>query len=285
MDKFIVAPNLSKDVDLKTTKYIIDYIESNNKNVYLEQNIAVELERIDLVIEDREITRDFIDCIIVLGGDGTILSTARKFSTKDIPILGVNLGRLGFLAEVEKEDALCTIDKLFKDEYEIEKRMMIECEIEKNGIIQKKEIGLNDAVITKGAFSRMLDMCVSINGEFVDIFTADGIIISTPTGSTAYNLSAGGPIMVPSAQTMVITPICPHSLKVRSIVVSKEDVVTVKVIDVDECLKKDIMLTIDGQVGFNIDENCKINISKSQRFTKLLKTSKYTFYDILRKKL
>ena len=285
MDKFIVVPNLSKDIDLKTTKYIIDYIEANNKNVYLEQNIAVELERIDIGLEDSEITREFIDCIIVLGGDGTILSTARKFSAKDIPLLGVNLGRLGFLAEVEKEDALYTIDKLFKDDYKIEKRMMIECEIERNGVIQKKEIALNDAVITKGAFSRMLDLCVSINGEFVDVFTADGIIISTPTGSTAYNISAGGPIMVPSAQTMVITPICSHSLKVRSIVVSKDDVVTVKVTDVDECLKKDIMLTIDGQVGFNIDENCKINISKSQRFTKLLKTSKYTFYDILRKKL
>jgi len=283
LKKVGIIPNIEKDINLNNTLTIIDWLIKNNCSVYIPEDLAKILGKPYLSSRKTEDIYKDSDFIIVLGGDGTFLSAARNAAVYDTPILGINLGTLGFLAEVEKASSLKALEKLLKEEYSIEKRMMLEVKVKdcKKENAQKL-ICLNDIGITRSSLSRIINLKVYINNQFVDHYSADGVIVSTPTGSTAYNLSAGGPILNPNSNMMVITPICPHSLSARSFVVSDEDIIEIEICENHNC---DVILTIDGQLGYNLNSNDIIQVKKSSYSTKLIKTSDYSFYDILRKKI
>ncbi|MCT4543711.1 MAG: NAD(+)/NADH kinase [Vallitalea sp.] len=284
MNKFVIIPNLNKDINLETTKQIINWLEKNKCEIYLPLHIAILIDKKEYIYPEKKMYND-ADCAIVLGGDGTILNTARSLAEYDLPILGVNLGNLGFLAEVEKKDAVSTLKRIIAGEYYIQKRMMLDVK----RIIDDKEekigVALNDIVIARTSISRMMKYSIFVNDGHINNYSADGIIVSTPTGSTAYNLSAGGPILDPRNNMMVITPICPHTLMARSIVLSQDDVVTISLQENRKSWNEDMMITIDGQESINIHQNDKIIISKSYKNAKLITCNKNGFYTILKRKL
>jgi len=288
MDKFLIITNKEKDIDFSVTKKIVAYIEKAGKTAtlssvsFLQDGIQDEPSSVKL--------SDEIDCAIVLGGDGTIIQTANDLMTYDIPILGVNLGTLGFLAEIEEHNVQEALDRLFQDDYRIENRIMIEGETIYNTKVQDGEennIGyaLNDVVITRKGFSRIISLGIFVNDELVDNFLGDGVIISTPTGSTAYNLSAGGPIIIPKANVMVITPICPHSLSPRSIVVSAEDTIKIIVGKSKKTQEAEAIATFDGKKVIDLGSNDAVLIKKAKYCTKLIKLNRTGIYEILRSKL
>ncbi|MBM7685521.1 NAD(+)/NADH kinase [Defluviitalea raffinosedens] len=281
MKRIGLLPNVEKDIGLVNTAMILDWLEKKNCTINLLEVPAQLLQRSDLAKNENQLYRDS-DFIVVLGGDGTFLGAARNAALYDTPILGINLGTLGFLAEVEKRSSLEALQKVLNGEYSIEKRMMLEASVYDCHNDERKFICLNDIGITRGSLSRIIDLKIFINDNFVDDYPADGIIISTPTGSTGYNLSAGGPILDPNTNMMVITPICPHSLYARSIVVSDGDIIKVQIGENFGC---DVILTIDGQMGYHLKSNDIVTIQKSQYQTSLIKTSNYSFFDILRKKI
>ncbi|HHW66750.1 NAD(+) kinase [Defluviitalea raffinosedens] len=281
MKRIGLLPNVEKDIGLVNTAMILDWLEKKNCTINLLEVPAQLLQRSDLAKNENQLYRDS-DFIVVLGGDGTFLGAARNAALYDTPILGINLGTLGFLAEVEKRSSLEALQKVLNGEYSIEKRMMLEASVYDCHNDERKFICLNDIGITRGSLSRIIDLKIFINDNFVDDYPADGIIISTPTGSTGYNLSAGGPILDPNTNMMVITPICPHSLYARSIVVSDGDIIKVQIGENFGC---DVILTIDGQMGYHLKSNDIVTIQKSKYQTSLIKTSNYSFFDILRKKI
>lgn len=282
MDKFGIIVNAVKDKNYRMTNKIYEFLKSLNKQVY------IRINHTDLTVEHitklkKEDFCDEIDCAIILGGDGTIIGSARELAMHEIPIIGINLGTVGFLAEVEKEQALEVIKTIIEDKYIIENRMMLDTEIVENNTIINKGVGLNDVVISRGGLTRVIELSIYVNNQLVDVYHADGVIISTPTGSTAYNLSAGGPILNPYTKMMVITPICPHSLSARSIVVSGDD--EVKVCFADTKKEGDVIVTIDGQVGYELCDSNSIKIKQSPYITKLIKLEQNNYYSLLRKKL
>ena len=281
MDRFLIITNKEKDSDNIFTNKIAAYIEKSGKQVVLCQVSASQ--------EDTDIHAllEGVECAIVLGGDGTIIHTANDLMRQGIPILGVNLGTLGFLAEVEEANILTALDRLFQDDYRIESRLMLEGEIRYSRKGEESIIGyaLNDIVISRKGFSRIISLGIYLNDELVDNFEGDGVIISTPTGSTAYNLSAGGPIASPKACIMIITPICPHSLSPRSIVVSAEDTVRVTVGKSKKTQEAEASATYDGQKVIDLGTDDIILIKKAQYDTKLIKLNQTGIFEILRSKL
>ena len=221
------------------------------------------------------------DFIIVLGGDGTLLSVARRVGWYETPILGINLGRLGFLTEVELNDLYCALEKIFSGNYNIEKRMMLEAAIVSNNVQVDTFYALNDVVITKGAFARIVRLKAYVDDNYLDTYPADGLIIASPTGSTAYSLSAGGPIVNPQNSLLVITPISPHTLHARSIIVSENEKIRVEM----DGNYNEIVLTVDGQQGYKLKEGDTVIISKADFHAHFLKVNDRTFYDVLRMKL
>lgn len=221
------------------------------------------------------------ECILVLGGDGTLLHSARLVASQGTPLCGINMGQLGFLTEIEIKDLEEALEKLIHGEYVIEERMMIEAAVYRKGIERATFYGLNDAVITKGAFARLIRLKTFVDNEFVDTYPADGLIISTATGSTAYSLSAGGPIVMPDMDLMIITPICPHTLTSRPIIIKKEGTVRVEL----QSVQAEVMLTIDGQSGLQLEPLDEIIVQKAPFNARFIKIHHRSFYEILRKKL
>jgi len=223
-----------------------------------------------------------VNCVVVLGGDGTLLGAARKMGKYGVPILGVNLGSLGFLTEIPLKRLFPAMEMLLKGELEVESRIMLEAKI----LRDRKEMGcflvLNDVVINKGALARILDLDVHINDQFLTTFRADGLIVSTPTGSTAYNLSAGGPILYPTMSNFILTPICPFTLTNRPIILPDSDTVHISMRKESE---EKVTLTIDGQVGFDLMYGDRVMIYKSEKRIKLIKSPDQTYFEILRAKL
>lgn len=264
--------NISKDKDRIVTTEIINFIDKNIKDVKIK--IFDNLE--DLTKEQAE----KIDIMISLGGDGTILSTARKVSMYDIPILGINLGHLGFLASAELCELKECIIKLSKSQYKIEERIMLECRVQK-GEEEKIYYALNEVVISKGTLARILEYSIKIDGKFYTKFMSDGIIVSTPTGSTAYSLSAGGPIISPTLSLISITPICPLSLGVRTMVIDSKNEVNV----VLNKVYRPVYLTVDGQESQEISNIHKIYIKEASFKCKIIRINGYDYFKILRKKI
>jgi NAD+ kinase len=222
-----------------------------------------------------------VDLLVVLGGDGTLLSMARLVGVRGIPILGVNLGALGFLTEIPLEELYITLEEALTGHYQFSERIMLTAHIHRQGERIAEYSVLNDVVINKGALARIIEIETYIDREYVTTYRADGLIISTPTGSTAYSMAAGGPIIFPSLQALVLTPICPHTLTNRPLVVPNG--VSIEVILASE--KEDVYLTLDGQVGFALRYRDVVEVKSAERSIKLIKSSHRSYYEVLRTKL
>lgn len=222
-----------------------------------------------------------VDFVIALGGDGTLLYTARLFAKMDVPIIAVNLGTFGFITEICRDEIYSSLDLLFKGDYEIENRIMLEVSVRRDDVDIATFYPLNEAVIGRKEITRLLTMPAKINNEYLCTYKADGLIISTPTGSTGYSLSANGPILLPKLENFIINPICPHSLASRPFILSKDDVVEISFSGSDIFP----ILTIDVQVGMELNPGDRVIIKKAPYLTKLLLSSKRTFFQVLRDKL
>ena len=221
------------------------------------------------------------DLIIVLGGDGTLLSVARLVEGKDVPILGVNLGSLGFMTEVTIGELFPVLDDVLTGHYTLSERVMLNCHVHRQGERIAQAVVLNDVVINKGALARIIEMEAYVDGVYVNTFRADGLIISTPTGSTAYSLAAGGPILYPNLEALIINPICPFTLTNRPLVIP--DTVKIEVILVKE--NEDVLVTLDGQVGVALRYRDVIEIRKAESRLKLIECPGKNYFEILRTKL
>ena len=221
------------------------------------------------------------DLILVLGGDGTMIATARLMGDTEVPVLGVNYGGLGYLAEFRIEELYSALESILAGNYRLDKRVMLSVELVRGDESVTRNRVLNDVVINKSALARIIEIEASLNQQFVNAFRADGLIVSTPTGSTAYNLSAGGPVIFPSMNAVVITPICPFTLSNRPIVVPDSAVIEL-------CLKtaqEDVALTLDGQVGFPLKIEDRVVIRKSHTSFNLVQPTNRNYFDVLRDKL
>ena len=276
-----IISNLDKDKDQSITKSIISWLEERNIEVFFDEKISSELALVKDNYCDEYIFKSS-DIIIVLGGDGTLLNVARQASCNGVPLFGINLGHLGFLTETEVEDMYTSLEELIRGEYTIEKRMMLEAYIRNNNIKTKDFIALNDIVVAKGNFSRLLTYSIFINDNFVDEYSGDGIIVCSPTGSTAYSLSAGGPIVAQDVEVLLITPVCSHTLHSRSILVSNKDLVKIVM---DESCKTDVILTVDGQTGVKINPGDVVTVKQSIYYANLIKLNHRSFFDVLRAKM
>ena len=277
MNNFLIIANKQKDINLEITEQIKHHITRMGAvcNVYDQYNRNVT--SIDIP--------EGTQCILVIGGDGTILAAARMLVGNTIPLLGINLGTLGFLADVNLDDLSKTLDLLLKDQYQVENRIMLTAEVYKQGEKAATYIALNDFNINRCGASRVIGLKVGINDSIIDCYRADGVIVCTPTGSTGYNLSAGGPIINPTCKNFVITPICPHSLTARSIVLAKEDVVTVEVEQIRSNIKEEAIISFDGREGLSIVPGDQVKIYKSQEVTPFIKATEVSFVQILKEKL
>lgn len=221
------------------------------------------------------------DLLIVLGGDGTLLSVARLVGTREVPIMGVNLGALGFLTEVALDELYDTLTLALMGDLRVSRRLTLQAAVRREGRRISEYTVLNDAVINKAALARIISLETYIEGDYVTTFRCDGLIISTPTGSTAYSLSAGGPIVHPSLRAIVLTPICPHMLANRPLVIP--DDVTVEVILASE--KEDVYLTLDGQEGFPLQHRDVVEVKRAKRVIALVRSPKRNYFELLRTKL
>jgi len=229
----------------------------------------------------RDEIASFVDLVLVLGGDGTMLNVSRLVAEKGIPILGINLGSLGFITEVSRDEIFSAVDKVLSGDCVVEERLMLSAAIHRDGIKLTENTVLNDVVINKGALARIIDLETNINSIYVTTFKADGLIISTPTGSTAYSLAAGGPILYPTLESIVLTPICSHTLTNRPIVMPDNSKIEIII----KSLSGDVFLTLDGQVGFPLLRGDVIEIYKASSKTKLLVPSERDYFKVLRTKL
>ncbi|ADU65998.1 NAD(+) kinase [Desulfurispirillum indicum S5] len=223
-----------------------------------------------------------VDLLVALGGDGTILGVARLMAATSIPILAVNLGRLGFLTEVTVDQLFPVLAEILKGNYRVDNRMMLNAHVHRRGERFGTHNVLNDVVINKGALARIIELELFVNDQFVTRYRSDGLIVSTPTGSTAYNLAANGPIIHPSLTNMIITPICPHMLTNRSIVIPADGVhLSIRV----KSHSSDVMLTLDGQVGVGLQTDDIIHIAKSDAVIRMITHPKKNYYAILKEKM
>ncbi len=281
MKKVGILPNLEKDKNFRITKRLIQHLLHENCEPMLTNQTAA-LASLELYAKEEEEIYQNAEFLISLGGDGTLLGVGRRSAKYGKPILGINLGNLGFLTAEEKDFAECAIDKVLKGEYSIEKRMMLEASVFAEPKRIEGLVALNDVCITRRFSSKILEFNIFVNTEYVDTLRADGVIICTPTGSTAYNLSAGGPILKTDAEIMAITPICPHTLTSRPIIVSAQDKITV---EVSSRGNEDFIVSTDGQRSMSLKGRNVVQIKKSQYFTTIMKTKQVSFYDVLREKL
>ena len=257
------------------------------KDWFTERGITVYTEEmasrafISQCLQEETSIPDTVDWVIVLGGDGTLLGAARKVGRYGIPILGINLGGLGFLTEIPLKMLYKDMEKLIAGEIAVENRLMLQASVLRDNNERCSFSVLNDVVINKGALARIIDLRVSIDGRFLTTFRADGLILSSPTGSTGYNLSAGGPILYPNLEALILTPICPFTLTQRPIILPDTSVIEIRMGENSE----EVTLTFDGQVGFDLTDNDRVIISKSEKKLKLIKSPDQDYFDILRTKL
>ncbi len=222
-----------------------------------------------------------VDLILVLGGDGTMIATARLIGDHDVPVLGINYGGLGYLAEFRIEELYTALESILSSNFRLDKRVMLSVELQRGDTSVTRNRVLNDVVINKSALARIIEIEAYLNQQFVNSFRADGLIISTPTGSTAYNLSAGGPVIFPSMNAVVMTPICPFTLSNRPIVVPDDAVIELRL----KTEQEDVALTLDGQVGVPLQVEDRVVIRKSRTTFNLIQPSNRNYFDVLRDKL
>lgn len=275
MDRFGIRTNKDKDIDFETTNAICDYLKAHGKTCLKDH-------------EFKGYTEDYakqIECLIVLGGDGTLIHAARKYARYGVPLIGINFGTVGYLTSVERDGVYECLDALMADQYTIKERMMLKGSVKHQGVVTKVMEAVNDIIVNRSGFSRLVELKLYINDDLVDIYTADGLIVSTPTGSTGYNLSAGGPIIYPETELMTITPICPHSLTARSIVVSGQEKVEIEIGKRSKTEEEEALVTADGQVIRTLKTGDRVQIGRASHMTKLIEINNRSFYQVLRDKI
>ena len=270
-----------KDVDeaYDMARSIVEWLTKASCNVYADSYTANMIGCNSFSWEDYE--SNPLEFIIVLSGDGTLLSVAREAARHKTPILGINLGHLGFLAEIDKKDYISALEDLMNKNYHLEERIMIEAKVVRDDEVVSQMIALNDIVVSKGSFARIVRLDTYVNGNHFGGFLADGMIAATPTGSTAYSLSAGGPLVTPELDVLLLTPICAHTLQSRPLVISGADVVRIEL----ESSHSDVALTVDGQVSFGMISKDHVVIKKADYTTHFIRLRRDNFYDILRERL
>jgi NAD+ kinase len=264
----------------RVVRQVVEWLGARGLTVVLEKETAALVPSTSVTSASKSELPGQVDALIVLGGDGTLLSMARAVGDLGVPILGVNLGGLGFLTATTLEEMLPALEALVAEGMAVEERMMLSARVVRGGQATGEYIALNDVVITKSAMSRIIDLAVSVDGRHATAYRADGLIISTPTGSTAYNLSAGGPILFPTMDAVVLTPIAPHTLSNRPIVLPGA-----QRIDVTLRVDQDVMLTMDGQVGVPLRERDVVEVQKARARIRLMRFDQKDFFSVLRTKL
>lgn len=258
---------------------IIPWLQERGIEVFIDQETAHQYP-LSSHVTAADALAECVDVIAVFGGDGTFLYAARLAGNRGIPLLGINLGSLGFLTEVKLEEMHAAFERLLGGDYRLEERVLVDVQVfrQENQVAQYS--ALNDAVINKGALARIIELEVWVNAELVTITRADGLVLSTPTGSTAYSMSAGGPIVYPTLGAFIITPICPHTLSNRPVVIPDGAPVGI-------CLRHgaDVMLTVDGQVGMPLLEGDRVRFQKARSSLLMIQATGSTFFKLLREKL
>jgi len=257
----------------------IEWLEKRDIEVFVDRETAGLLRRSQRV-RQREKLPELCDALLVFGGDGTLLSMARQVRGSGTPIMAVNIGGLGFLTSIRIEELFPALEKLLTQNYSVDRRSMLHASIQRKSHRVEQYLALNDVVVNKGALARIISLEVFSDDELVSDFLADGLIVASPTGSTAYSLSAGGPIVHPTLQAIVITPICPHTLTNRPIVIPPDSIVRV-------CLKtgRNVMLTIDGQIGMRLQVGDEVTVTRSKYQVELLRPWPKNFFEVLREKM
>lgn len=274
MKHFLIVTNDGKDKEYKVTDHVKKLLEQAGMTC-----VICEKDEKKQII--REAIPKELDCAIVIGGDGSFIEAARVLEERDIPILGINMGTLGYLTEVELNHIDEAIEKVVNGEYSLEERMMLAGEFQ-NG---DSNVALNDIVVSRKGALRVIHFRLFVNGELLNSYKADGIILSTPTGSTAYNLSAGGPIVEPTASLIVITPICSHALNTSSIVLSSEDEIVIEIGEGRNGSVEEVSVAFDGADMVTLFTGDRMKIHKACACTKIMKLSKVSFLEIMRRKM
>jgi NAD+ kinase len=273
-----IIPNLGKSESMEVASQLLGQLQEAGEEVWLEGKAASHLGEVDHPFST---WGGNVRLAIVLGGDGTLLSAGRKLLGQNVPLVGVNMGRLGFLTELELEELPQYLPELLAGNYKVERRMALSAKVHRDSRQVAKMLAINDVVIARGAFARIINLETKISGEYVATYPADGIIIANSTGSTAYSLSAGGPLVNPRLEAIVLTPICAHTLYSRSIVISSTDVVEVAV----RAGRESTMLSVDGQEGFALANNDLVEVEKADASLPLVYLGCRSFYHRLRTRL
>ena len=279
MKKILIITNRFKDVEQKNTEKVCAFLNAK----------GVKVQR---VLVDRKVTNldesllDETDCAIILGGDGTMMQFANQLSKHDIPMLGINLGHMGYLAEVDCNNVEASLNKVISGDYTVQERMMINGMIIKDGNTVIKQNAINDVVITRCGKLQVLNFNIFINGKLLKNYNADGVILSTPTGSTAYNLSAGGPIVDPGAEILIVTPIAPHTLMNRSLVLKASDYVEIEILSTHEEETDELMeLNFDGKESVKLSAGDRVGVTSASRHVKMIRLNEVSFLEVLHNKM
>ena len=274
MKKIGILINPEKKLSKPVLERLLAFFKKEKVSIRVAENAKGIVENTEILANEDKL-RDFSEIMIAMGGDGTLLKAARIVGKKPVPILGVNLGGLGFLTEVVTEEMEETLTRILKGEFKIEKRMVLEASVEN----RKGFFALNDVVLYMGPERRVVDLTLYVNDEMVARFSGDGLIVATPTGSTAYSLSTGGPILYPTLEAFVVSPISPHTFGLRPIVLSSNVEISL------ELMENEASVVIDGQEQFPLKIGQRLLVKKSDHYVHLVKSSPYPFYEILRRKL
>ena len=284
MNKFLIVTNQDKDRDLRVTKEIQRYIISRGCQCHLAEPI-VGTNPIETGYTDTSRLQKDVECVLVLGGDGTFIQTARDFAGLNIPMVGVNLGTVGFLAAIDVESLHDGLDALIDGEYTVHNRILLDGAVYNQGECTQKSIAFNDVIVTRSGFSRIVELKIYVNNQLMDIYAADGVIVSTPTGSTGYNLSAGGPVVFPETEMMIITPICPQSLSARSVVVSSKAKIRIEIGRRRKTQKEEALVTYDGDTVWELESSDTVEVRRSDLMVPIVTIREKSFCDILRNKI
>lgn len=284
MDKFLIVTNQDKDKDFRVTKEIQRYLIEKGRECQLAESLG-GANPTETGYTNMNSIQENIDCVIVLGGDGTFIQTVRDFAGLDIPMVGVNMGTVGFLTTIEIEELHDGLDALIEGDYTIQNRMLLRGSVYRDGKCRQKSMAFNDVIVTRSGFSRLVELKIYVNDQLLDIYAADGVIISTPAGSTGYNLSAGGPVVFPETEMMIITPICPHSLSARSVVVSAQAKIKVEVGRRRKTQEEEALVTYDGDTVWDLKSGDVVEIARSSRMIPVVSVRQKSFCDILRNKM
>jgi NAD+ kinase len=280
MRKVAVLLNPEKDTAVALVRELVPWLQDHGLTVMAEHAAASALGNPGLAHDEAMLTT--ADFALVMGGDGTLLRASRIMSPAGVPMLAVRFGRFGFLTDIEPSDAQNALAGVLAGDYRIDERTMLRATVYRDGQQVGSALALNDVVITKGPLARLLRLATSVSGNYLSTYQADGLIIATPTGSTAYSLSAGGPLVTPDLQVTLITPICPHTLNARSLIISSKEVVEVIV----ESGPGDVMiLTADGQVGIPLEPGDRITTEEAEIKARLISVDGVSFFDKLQRRL